>query len=172
MVAGAGEGHGEKHRIEAGKPVSIDRRIDLGKIACQDAVVCVQEHIAGHERHAGVDERGHVAEPQDLRALDVKVFGQKDDRDPHHIDGDDQQDGQLQRVPHKAGHVAGKEELDHDPVIRLSRRVLRGKDAGQGVQARHQHESEEQVGKKQKAEDLEQKARVYPFLLLHTSSPL
>ena len=153
VVGGTGERHGKQHRVEAGEPVPVEIREGVGQRGGQDAVGIVQEQVAGDQRHAGVDHGGHVAQAQDIGALDVEILRQQDDGHAHHIDGDDKADGQLQGVPNIAAHVAGEEELDDRPRVCLAGGVFRGEDAGQRVQTRQQHEPEEEVGEQHDADD-------------------
>ena len=162
MVAGAGEGHGEQHCIEAGEPVLVHVREDLRQPGGEDAVGIVQEQVARHQRHAGVDQRGHVAQAEDLRALDVEVLRQQHDGDAHNVHRDHQAQRQLQGVPHEAGHVACEEEADHREGVDVAAGVPGGEDLCQGVQAGQQHEPEEQVHEERRTEGLGQHLRLKP----------
>ena len=75
VIARAGERHCEKHRAEAGEPVLVHVGERLYEPRCEDAVAVVKEEIAGHQRHAGIDQRGHIAQTQHLRAFDIEVLG-------------------------------------------------------------------------------------------------
>ena len=162
MVGGTGEGHGEQHRPEPGEPVLVEARDHIRQPGSQHPVGIIQEQVAGHQRHAGVDQRGHVAQPQYLRALDVEVLSQEHDTDAHEIHRDDQRNGQLQGVPYIAGHVARKEEADHGQRVGLAVCTIDGEDLRDGVQAGKQHEAEEQIHEKGDAEDLPDVLRLQP----------
>ena len=153
VVGRAGEGHGEQHRVEAGEPAAVKAGDGVGQRRGQYTVGVVQEQVAGDQRHAGVDHGGHIAEAQDVGALDVEILRQQDDGHAHHIDGDHQAQRQLQGIPDVAAHVSGEEETDDRPGIRLPGGVFRGEDAGQRVQARQQHKPEKEVGEQHDTDD-------------------
>ena len=153
VVGRTRKGHGEQHRVETGEPAAVKAGDGVSQRRGQDAVGVVQEQVAGDQRHAGVDHGGHIAQAQDVGALDVEILRQQHDGHTYYVDGDDQADGQLQGVPHVAAHVAGEEEPDDSPGVRLTGGVLGGEDAGQRVQTRHQHKAEEKIGEQHDADD-------------------
>ena len=152
MVACAGKGHGEQHRIEAGEPARVEIGKRFSQSCCQDAVGRIEEQIARDQRDAGIDHRGHIAKAQDIRALDIKVLREQHDGNAHHIYGDHQTDGELERVPHIAPHVARKEKADDRQRVAFAGGVGGVENACKRVQARHEHEAEEKVGKQNDAE--------------------
>ena len=77
MVGGTGEGHGEEHRVEAGKPVGIEVRKGVLHQTREHAVAGIEEHVAGDQGDAGVDHGGHIAHAQDLGALNVEILGEQ-----------------------------------------------------------------------------------------------
>ena len=111
----------------------------------EDSVLVIQELITGHQRDTGVDQGRHISEAEDFRTFDIEILGQKYDGDADDIDGQDQQDGQLQGIQEETGHVAGKEEPDDRKGVRVSGRVLRGEDGGQRVKTGKHHEAQEKV---------------------------
>ena len=159
VVAGAGKGHGEEHRVEAGKPVGIEVRPGLLDGGGQDAVRGVEEQIPGDQGNAAVNHGGHIAQAEDLGALDVKILCQQHDGHTHHVYRDDQADGQLQGVPHILAHVAGKEELDHRPGLPFPGGVGGVEDACQRIQAGQQHKAKEQIREQSQAHHPEHKFR-------------
>ena len=156
VVAGAGEGHGEEHGVEPGEPVGVHAREGVDQQGGDDAVAVVEEQVAGHQGHAGVDEGGHIAQAEDPRTLDVKVLRQKHGGHAHHVHRHHQAHGQLQGVPHVGAHAAGEEEADHRQGVPLSGGVDGVEHAGQGVQAGQKHEAQKQVCEKGEAKDLRQ----------------
>ena len=176
MVAGAGEGHREQHRAEAGEPLPVHAREHARQPLGQHAVAVVEELIAGDQRHAGIDQRSHVAQAQYLRALDVEVFRQQHDGDAHHVDSDNQAHRQLQRVDHEAGHVAREKEAYDREGVHVPRGVPCGEDRGQRVQAGQHHEAQEEIDEQYRAKDLVQQGQVEPapapLSALHVLAPL
>ena len=175
VVARAGERHREEHRIEAGEPVDVDVRERVLELRGDDAVAGVQEHVARDERDAGVDERRHIAETEDLCALDVKVLGQQHDGNADDVDRDDKAQRQLERVPHILGHGPGEEEADDREGIGFPGGVLDGENAGERVQARQQHKPEEEIREENAADDLQHFDRLEglrPQCHFSASSPL
>ena len=160
VVARAGEGHGEEHRVEAREPVWIKAREGVDERGGENAVGGVEEQIARDQRDAGVDHRGHVAEAQDVRALDVEILRQQHDGHAHHIDRDDQADGELEGVPDVAAHAAREEEADDREGIAHALGVRGGEDARERIEARQEHEAEEEVGKEHDADHAHHKRRV------------
>ena len=175
MVARAGERHREEHRVEAGEPVDVDVRERVPELGGDDAVAGVQEHVTRDERDAGVDERRHIAETEDLCALDVKVLGQQHDGNADDVDRDDKAQRQLERVPHILGHGPRKEETDDRERIDLPGGVPDGENAGERVQARQQHKPEEEIHEENAADDLQHFDRLEglrPQCHFPASSPL
>ena len=160
VVAGTGEGHGKQHRIEAGEPAGVELGKGVSQGGGKDAVGGVEEQIARDQRDAGVDHSGHIPQAQDAGAPDVEIFCKQHNGYAHHVDRDDQTDGQLQGVPHIPAHVARKEEADDGQGVPLSCGVGHIEDTGQGVQAGQQHKAEEEVGKGCDADHLYHKGRV------------
>ncbi len=160
MVARAGKGHGEEHRVEAREPVRIEVRKGVDERGGQDAVGGVEEQVARDQRDAGVDHRGHVAKAQDVRALDVEILRQQHDGHAYHVDGNDKADGELERVPDIAAHIAREKEAYDCKGIAHTLGVRGGENARERIQARQEHEAEEKVGKDHDAEHTHYKGRV------------
>ena len=172
VVTGAGEGHGEQHRPEAGKPVLVHVGEDLHQLAGDDAVAVVQEQIPGDESHAGVDHGGHIAQPENPRALDVKILRQKHDGHAHNVHSDHQAHRKLQGIPHIPAHAAREEEPDDREGVPAAVGAHRGKNTGQGIEAGHQHEAHKEVQIQEKAYGLGDGVPAQADgLLFHWASP-
>ena len=154
MVAGAGKGHSEQHRIKAGEPVLVHVREHAAQPCGQNTVAVIQEQVTGHQCHAGVNQGGHVADAENLRTLDVKVFRQQHNADANNVHRNHQAHSQLQGIHHVAGHVAGKEEANHCPGVNVAIGVLHGEHLGNGVQAGQKHETKEEIHEEGNAENL------------------
>ena len=176
VVRCAGEGHGEPHRPKAGEPFLVHVGEDFDQLGGDDAVPGVEKQVPRHQGHAGVDHGGHVAQAEDSCALDVKILRQQHDGHAHNVHRDHQTHGQLQGIEDVAAHVPREEEPDHRPGVPAAVGVHRGKDAGQGVEAGHHHEADEEVYVQQEPRALKDGVLAQPdgFAAFHwaTSSAL
>ena len=96
-----------------------------------------------------------ITQPQDLCSFDVEILCEQDNGYADDIDGHDQAQCQSQGIPDIFPHVSGEEEADNGKGVPFSGRGPGVENAGQGVQAGHQHEAEEQVGEKRDADYLD-----------------
>ena len=159
VVVNAADGVAQEERVVA-RAVWIKAREGVDERSGENAVGGVEKQIARDQRDAGVNHRGHVAEAQDVRALDVEILRQQHDGHAHHIDRDDQADGELEGVPDVAAHAAREEEADDREGIAHALGVRGGEDARERIEARQEHEAEEEVGKEHDADHAHHKRRV------------
>ena len=152
MVACAGERHREQNGVEAGEPVLVHVWENPGEPRRHNAVAVIEEEIPRHQRNAGVNQRRHIAEAEDFRALDVEIFRQQHDADANDIHRDDEANRQFQRIQDVAGHVAREEEADDRQRVDVARAVRRRENLRDGVQAWQEHEAEKQVDEERNAE--------------------
>ena len=162
VVGRTGKGHGEQHRVKARKPVAVHIGKHVVKPGGQNAVAVIKEQITRHQGDAGVDQRGHVAQAQDLRALDVEVFRQKHNAHAHDVHRHHQAQRQLEGIPHVLGHVARKEKADDSQRVGDTVGVFHGKDLRQRVQARQQHEAKKQIHEKRDTKGFGQQVGLEP----------
>ena len=147
MVTGTCEGHREPHSVKAGEPVHREIRECIGQRRRDDTVGVVQEKVTCYQCNTAVDQGRHIAETQDLRALDVEILCQEDNRHTDNVYGYDKADCQFQGVPDIFTHVSRKEETDNGPRISLSGCCCRRENTGQRIQAGQQHKSKEEIDK-------------------------
>ena len=74
MIAGAAEGHDEQHGPVSGKPVPVHVGEDAGHKIGQNTGVAVNELITGDQCDASVNQRGQVAQAQNLGTFDINVL--------------------------------------------------------------------------------------------------
>ena len=97
-------------------PVPMTRKYVHGAWYCrwwQYTADDYRELVAGYQRDAAVDQRGHIAQAQNLGALDVKILGQQHQRDAHKAHGDGKRWAENERIAQRLHRALGLEQL-HD----------------------------------------------------------